>query len=366
MRYSRLLLLLSLISACGGGSAEGPGQDHTQAPPNQIALHVEQARQSASSSGRGDLNIAVTIANGAGGMPVPLNPLLFQVQTSDGLLYASTGGSVDWVDGAECDPTVQVGAGSSSRCTLAFDLKSSSGPTQLRYAAPGAATGLGDTRTATAPISLEPCSVCGTNCTYLDRDKDNCGGCGNTIPDNTVCAKGTITCSAPGATYCPEQIICTSLQTDSRNCGSCGSAVESGQCENGMPVCDPGRTLIKQPSGWLCADLTSDASNCGAPGNVCKDHVSTDVKNPVCRNSKCGGLIDLINPNPDPITCASKCASDGLKCDDTWFSSTDSSGNKKQGGALFHAYETATVYTCADPFSNDFDSSYTECGCMQP
>ena len=358
----RYLLFLSLTAACGGGSS----QDHTKAQPGQIALYVEQARQAKSSSGPGYLHLALTIANGAGGMPLPLNPLLFQVQTSDGLLHSSSGGGGSWVDGPQCDPTVQVGAESASRCTLAFDLKNSSGPTQLRYAVPGASTGLGDMRTAIAPIVLEPCTACGTECTYLDRDKSNCGKCGNAIPDSAACSAGLVLCSQSSDTYCADQRVCSDLQSDSANCGSCGSAVDKGHCENGMPVCYQGWTAIKQTGGWICIDLTSNPNNCGAPGNVCRDHLSMDVKNPVCRNSKCGGVIELVNPTPSSISCVDKCTSAGLTCDNTWFTSVDSKGNKWQGGALFHAYEMSTVYQCTSPFSNDFDSSYTECGCMQP
>jgi hypothetical protein len=369
-----LTAALACSAAACHGNAPGTGDNGMGdmgttppvAAPGQLALRVEQARDASSSH----LEIALTLSNGAGGAAAALNPLLFSVRTSDGLYHIADGyETADWVDGSACDPTTQVGGSAYARCTLSINLKGSDGPSELRYSAPGATTGVGDTRTASAMFTVEPCTPCGNStCTYLDRDKANCGSCGTMVPSgdaSAACINGVVTCRSAALTYCatpatPSGQYCVNLQSDDQNCGSCGTSVYQGNCTNGMPTCDHGRVPIKSGDDYECVDLTSNADNCGTPGYVCKDHLTSKVPQPVCRNSKCGGVIGF--GSTTNVVCKDKCAAIGLTCDDTWFSGTSGTGNgSAMGGAQFHGISTVKVFPCAYEFSGFVDE--VDCGC---
>lgn len=316
-------------SADGAPPNQLPG---LSAPAGQLALRVDKARQHVTGK-RGDaLEISLTLANGAGGAPAPLNPLLFQARTQDGLLHASTGAEGQWLDGTPCDPTVQVGAGASATCTIAIDLKGSASPSELRYATPGVLTGTGDARSASAAIAVEACVTCGTSCTYLDRDGDNCGACGNAFPASDVTLQGggnvtiglvyvggAILCdpafkgpTGGPLTYCASGVdtfgrkgpLCTDLQRDPMNCGACGRPVDGGTCTAGVPSCNAGQSLC----GDGCVDLATDTANCGAcgkacgPNSTCKNGVITCVQGSLLCNGAC------VQDSPD------NCGSCGRTC----------------------------------------------------
>jgi hypothetical protein len=336
-----------LLISCAGGPPQKPGEPPPVAA-GQLALRVEQARQTMGATGPGYLDLAITLANGSGGNPVPLNPLLFQVRTSDGLYYAATVTPTTWVDGDGCDPTVQVGSDANARCSLRFDLKSSSGPNQLRYTAPGVAVGLGDMRTATASIAVEPCSPCGTECTYLDRDVDNCGACGQQVSNNAVtsdgrsihmaCLAGVPTCDPTmhgtgGAplTYCAkgnsensaDHPVCSDLPSDPLNCGACGADIGNGNCVNGKPSCTAGETYCSM-SG--CVNLKMDSENCGACG-------ATGGTDGTCTN----GVIGCYNKD---LLCMGKCTQQGtMNCGSCGHACTKNMGDECTSFA-------AAGYTC--------------------
>ena len=82
---------------------------------------------------------------------------------------------------------------------------------------------------ALCPSTLQGCS--GT-CVYTSSDPSNCGGCGQTCPQNQTCQNGTCTACPYPTTFCNG--ICLNTSGDSLNCGGCGITCASGQaCCNG-------------------------------------------------------------------------------------------------------------------------------------
>src|SRR5437764_12659887 len=86
------------------------------------------------------------------------------------------------------------------------------------------------------PINCPPgLTLCGDMCRDTNSDNVNCGGCGVTCANDSVCRGGKcvpIPCTCP--VQCPSgQIacngVCVNPQTDSANCGACGNACPAGQ-----------------------------------------------------------------------------------------------------------------------------------------
>lgn len=284
---ARLLVVSALGSGCvvapPVSSSDSHAADGTpdvpaaiEAPPKQLALQVVSARQREVAKAPEQLEVLVLLANGAGGVPVPLNPALFQVKTSDGLLHAGTLRSGGWVDGPACDASASIDESASTKCRIVFDLGDSRGPSEVRYSAPGALTGQGDARTAKASLTVESCTRCGGVCTYLDRDLSNCGACGGASDGGTpadrssraslACQGGKIVCvgadgRATGLTYCDG--LCVDLSSDAQHCGACGrKARENAVCTSGQDSCREGYT----DCSGACVDLQSDMQHCGACG----------------------------------------------------------------------------------------------------
>jgi hypothetical protein len=259
------------------GSTDNPQQMPPDVKPGGLALRVDQARRAYNGSSWSYLEIALTLANGSGAPAASINPALFQVQTSAGLLIAATLGSVSWVEADNCDPSVSVAAGASFSCSLVFDLKDGNTPTALVYRTAQEIAGVGeDRRSAQAAFSIEPCMMCEQVCTYLDVDRANCGACGTValLHDESgqgidaECSHGKVACPE-GETLCGE--VCADLKTSSLNCGSCGRALSSGSCVEGAPQCS---TSIKTAACGTdpCTSLET-TDNCGACGAMCKKPV---------------------------------------------------------------------------------------------
>jgi hypothetical protein len=262
---------------------------------------------------------------------------------------------------------VQIGGGASLTCGLQFDLKQSTHPVEIVYSAPGVSTGLGDLRTASAAVNVEPCVPCGSDCTYLDRDFANCGACGTTPPGGVThavgydgtplrCVNGEIVCDGPTPlTYCAASgPACADLQTDLNNCGACGVAASyPSDCVDGHVACASGYTacaggcvnLQTDPNncgacgqvvtpdahghtrfcaqgklvcaassytlcGDVCVNLQTDPENCGGCGNAVEPGASCESGKPYCSGTDCGPKLGCVNTSIDTKNCGG-C---GIKC----------------------------------------------------
>jgi hypothetical protein len=124
-------------------------------------------------------------------------------------------------------------------------------------------------------------SNCGSSCSNLQVDQNNCGACGSVCsvtagPGTAVCAGGNCsrTCSG-GLALCGTG--CFNLNSDINNCGSCGnvcphvpnSAATCRSVFGGTPVCTDICFAGFTRCSNTCSTLTNDVNNCGACGNVC-------------------------------------------------------------------------------------------------
>jgi hypothetical protein len=311
-RSTRLsVLLLAGLLACGesssnpgdggpsggdgdGGVTDGDGaveEDELEPPPEvapgELALRVDEARNAliVGYPEYSNLEVSFTLANGEGAPPASLSAALFQVKTSAGLYVNAEPGTAYWVKNTTfCDPTRSVGGGASFSCTLLFSLGSDEAPVELFYRTPNALAGAGDDkRSATASVTVDPCSLCGTDCTYLDSDQRHCGACDNaaTFMDDSFstvtgdCVNGKVACPEEGQTMCPAKTTdteyqgwCSYLSSSTNNCGACGHKVVNGSCEEGAPSCyDEGRMTTCGDN--YCLDINDDPRNCGGCGKSC-------------------------------------------------------------------------------------------------
>lgn len=143
--------------------------------------------------------------------------------------------------------------------------------------------GGGDASTLDATTDLGPrCgaseTACGGTCVDLRRNRDNCGSCGNSCQDGTVCIMGTCTVSCPtGQTLCGG--LCATTATDRTNCGGCGVVCGAGQvCSNGactlscasdLATCMSTATTDGGAPQRYCANTRTDRENCGTCGTAC-------------------------------------------------------------------------------------------------
>lgn len=267
--------------ACGAGSSNtGPGAtaeagssadggsslDSPLAAPGQLGLRIEQARQHRA-NGEPDTEflLAVTVANGEGGAPVPLAASSFKLHVKSGLLKSptSTGSSADvrWVDGKTADVTDSLAGGASyGPWTLSFSIDASKdAPIELTFETPGVTLGdatVGELRKVATRVVLEECTECRDYpkeadptappvvCTYLDRDPSHCGAC--TVDGTSVTRLAPYvgmqgTCNA-GAVVCPGGLAacttekngyslmgCFNLATEYWHCGKCGRSCEGNE-----------------------------------------------------------------------------------------------------------------------------------------
>lgn len=266
----------NFVLATDGGTTEpvqvDGGQkphDSFEAPPGKLAIRVNKARRGKYNNEPTALELSITLANGAGSAPVPLNPVLFTVKTRGGLLFHGEPISgKSWVMEESCNVNSDLSANSSHACGIAFSLEGSAEPIEVTYSTPGTLTGTLDQRTATQTFTVEPCHTCGSACTYLDVDSANCGTCGTDISSRSdlVCKSGHAVCKDAKLTPCSQEDIglhCVDLTSDYSHCGACGEHVEIGQeCKNGKGVCPTGFTSCN----GRCVNLKNDRDNCGTCG----------------------------------------------------------------------------------------------------
>ncbi len=177
------------------------------------------------------------------------------------------------------------------------------------------------------PVCMGKDQCCGTGCTDIDTDPNNCGGCKKPCPPGDTCVAAT--CTAPascnGGPVCTgvDQCCksgCTNIDTDPNNCGGCNAPCANGStCVGG--ICSPAATCDGQPactgvdqccpSG--CTDLNTDPQNCGGcarpcpKGDTCVSATCTAPAScnggPVCTgvNQCCpSGCADI---DTDPLNC---------------------------------------------------------------
>ncbi len=300
-------------NAAGGPDAGGLS---LTAPSGRVALRIERARRTFVNGKLGILQVTVTLANGQGGAAASLDPASFSVQTTPGLLVsgeALTGRS--WVPGDSCEPNLALAAGASYTCAIQFVLQGSAVPTSLAYSTRSASAGDPSKpeapRTASQPLTIEPCSVCGNVCTYTDLDPSNCGACAVDIAKraDVECRAGKVVCVSQGLIRCEGATgtasRCVDVATDSENCGACFRRLPSTErCVAGVASCLPGRARCDGG----CVQLSTDNANCGAcgvrvpPDQYCKDGVSACETGTPCGNA----CVDV-------KTDAQNCGACGLK-----------------------------------------------------
>jgi len=354
----------AVITSDASSEASG-GPEPLEAPPGQLALRVDMARRARRGVKAGRLQLAVTLANGVGGKPAPLLSPLFHLKTTDGRLRipgiesAAMDDDGVWVDGSVPTPGELLADGASFQISLFFDVGDDE-PVELSFALPQTG-GIGDSRSATARVPpIEPCRVCGDVCTYLDRDRLNCGECNValrgakiecrsgharcTTPTESVCPSeqggrlcvdlvtgpelcgtcdarvprgahceaGKLRCANPKETPCAEG--CSDTSRDRANCGKCGAVVpEGGACADGVVRCnDPSAVAC----GGKCVNLKSDDANCGSCGHACTQGATCgrfDGDRAAAPPGQCDILV-FSNSFPAGTTCNSFCASKGFTC----------------------------------------------------
>jgi hypothetical protein len=112
-------------------------------------------------------------------------------------------------------------------------------------------------------------------CANLSQDPTNCGACGNTCAQLTVCVSGKCVSGCGSDTLCSSDAgaYCADTLSDSANCGACGRTCATGQtCTGGACVagCTSAQTLCGADGGAsYCANIQTDNANCGGCGHVC-------------------------------------------------------------------------------------------------
>jgi hypothetical protein len=123
---------------------------------------------------------------------------------------------------------------------------------------------------------------CNGACRDITSDVLNCGGCGFSCPESSICKDSQCLCRE-GFAACNGK--CQDVTNDTANCGACKNQCSVNEkCTNGVCTApgssstgtngqnaavasceDPARTVC----GDFCYDLTSDPQNCGFCKNVC-------------------------------------------------------------------------------------------------
>lgn len=242
--YTHAFAIFAMVIFLGCGDSSGPSVGSTSkgdsserpAAPGQLQIVVHRARQTKTSN----LEIVATLANGTGAPSAPIQPSLFQVKTKSGLYFGANGDELSWVKQAVCEWNASLAAGESYTCAMAFDIDASQSPIELRYSTPNALAGIGDDqRIASTAIELEPCVMCGDDCTYTDIDEEHCGECDVRIGRKQFCDNGLVRCLAPeeiddAGTATSFELcdgVCVDLETDKNNCGACGKPAPGRYCE---------------------------------------------------------------------------------------------------------------------------------------
>lgn len=317
------------------GNGADSGMSMPMAPDGQLALRIEQARQAIeateSTRKKGPVQIAVTLMNGRGGKAVPLSQYLFELRTADGINHKVNTIPTTWlIEGNDPDSSTSLEGGYSRRLRIMFDI-SDEKPVTLTFSVPGE-KGIGDGRSASAPVTLEPCTPCGASCTYLDSDPYHCGACDISAYSGAgqYCKDGKVLCSDPKKTACDRQCLdlkangltlcdnhCVNLNSDSNNCGACGNKVtiKNAYCGDGLARCITPSDVI---CGNACTNTKTDDVNCGKCGNACDTALGLHCgifgdSWGTTRPGHCAGMIRG-DKSSAGSTCDAICAAHGYVC----------------------------------------------------
>ncbi|MBI3181595.1 MAG: hypothetical protein HYZ28_05590 [Myxococcales bacterium] len=236
----------------------GPTPDAGFVPTAGVALAVISAKQvsqlGSSTAGSSNVLVPVEVRLGNGeSQSLSLAAPLFTFRTTAGLDYPGSQ-AITLQAAGSCPADALLAPKAEVRCTVAFDVPSAAEAKQLLYRTP-------DGGSASAPLSVPPCTRCSGVCVDLKTDPNNCGTCGTVVQ---TCVGGKPLCPS-GYTWCSG--LCADLITDPNHCGACGRSVGSSQvCKNGQIAC---QSSYYTPCGSECVDLKRDEQHCGACGKVC-------------------------------------------------------------------------------------------------
>jgi hypothetical protein len=122
-------------------------------------------------------------------------------------------------------------------------------------------------------------TTCGTVCTDLKADPQNCNACGTKCAELQTCDEGRCTVLCVNESLrCND--TCIDPQTDRQHCGSCTTVCgptllcSAGKCApdcGALATCPVvGAVTDAGTAAVYCADTMTDGKNCGACGTACK------------------------------------------------------------------------------------------------
>ncbi|MGC9983125.1 MAG: SUMF1/EgtB/PvdO family nonheme iron enzyme [Polyangia bacterium] len=234
----------------------------------------------------------------------------------------------------------------------------------------GGSSGTGGTGGATGGTGgsgmVCPSMMCGSTCSDLNTDVNNCGACGRScqntnaqglscnagLCDTTNCTVGWGNCTQPAAPMTDDGCE-TYLNTNATNCGRCGNACGSGQrCSGGTCLCDGTSCPNGCCDGQTCEAYSSQTSlTCGTAGATCGACTGGQTcQSGVCVCplgwSLCGSTcVDEQTDNSNCGGCGTVCSaispSTAAPCTAGQCLVTLASG---QAGPAFVAVDTTSVY----------------------
>jgi hypothetical protein len=262
--------------------------------------------------------VLVDLRNDAG-TPTPLSFTSFSLTGQSGLAYAASVATE--IEPSACTSDVMVLPDNAATCRVLFSIRDDDLPVRLRYESD---VGVAETDLEICPTEAAP-DLCGHACVDLRTSASHCGTCDVPVTAPKVCVDGESacpedtrvcgdTCVSTSGSRMECDGVCVDLATDPDNCGACGNVVPDRQaCGVGEPVCED-RTLTL--CDGACIDLGADLDNCGGCGNACPVPEMLDG-NAFCTdgpNSKpC--VIEFINPGG---RCNQICGQLGWTCSAWW------------------------------------------------
>jgi hypothetical protein len=145
-------------------------------------------------------------------------------------------------------------------------------------------------------------AMCGTTCTSLATDRNNCGTCARTCGASQTCSAGICACTG-GLTDCAG--ACVDLQSNGADCGACGHACATGTVCSGGSCVKGGCGASTTNCNGSCVDLQSSVLDCGACGHGCASGQSCSAGTCACPSGStlCGSACTATST--DSLNCGS-------------------------------------------------------------